>query len=166
MIMKYIKDFNNFHAEKLAYVLFSRFNELFIHDLHSEKISFWSILTFLSFMLLIKIMSDYYIIKIPGNELKFIYSISRVLFAVSVTGLLITLFFRYWNSSSSLRKSFSENSYNMYLIHFPLVIIMQQIMAKYSMNNCFFDFTIVLIICLSVSYLISNYIVKPDRFKS
>ncbi len=146
--------------------IFSFYNGLFTNDLHSEKISFWSILTFLSFMLLIKIMSDYYIIKIPGNDLKIIYSVSRVLFAVSVTGLLITLFFRYYNNSSPLRKSFSENSYNMYLIHFPLVIIMQQIMAKYSMNNCFFDFTIVLIISLSVTYLISNYILKPDQFKS
>jgi surface polysaccharide O-acyltransferase-like enzyme len=146
--------------------IYSFYNGLFINDLKSEKISFWIILTFFSFMFLIKIMSDYYVEKIPGNELRLMYSIVHVLFAVSVTGLLITLFFRYWNSSSPLKKSFSENSYNMYLIHFPLVIIMQQIMAKYSMNNCFFDFTVILIISLSGSYLISNYILKPDRFKS
>ncbi|PKL16230.1 MAG: hypothetical protein CVV49_17370 [Spirochaetae bacterium HGW-Spirochaetae-5] len=146
--------------------IYSFYNGLFTNDLKSEKISYWIILTFVSFMFLIKIMSDYYVGKVPGNELKIMYSIGHVLSAVSVTGLLITLFFRYWDSSSPLEKSFSENSYNMYLIHFPLVIIMQQIMAEYSMNNCFFDFTVILIISLTGSYLISNYILKPDRFKS
>lgn len=146
--------------------IYSFYNELFTNDLHTEKILLWSILTFLSFMFLIKIMSDYYIEKIPGNELTVVYSIVHVLFAVSVTGLLISMFYRYWNSSSPMKKSLSENSYNMYLIHFPLVIIMQQIMAKYSMNNCFFDFTVILIISVTGSYLISNYILKPDRFKN
>ncbi len=145
--------------------IYSFYNELFIHNLNSEKISIWSILTFSSFLFLIKIMSDYYINKIPENELKFLYSLAHVLFAVSITGLLITLFFRYWNSNSPLKKSFSDNSYNMYLLHFPLVIIMQQIMAKNSNNNCFIDFTVVLIISVTASYLISNYILKPDKFK-
>jgi len=146
--------------------IYSFYNKLFTYDLSSEKISIWSILTISSLMLLIKIMSDYYMNKIPGNELKLLYSAAHVLFAVSITGLLITLFFRYWNSSSPLKKGFSDNSYNMYLLHFPLVIIMQQIMAKFSNNNCFIDFTVVLIISVTGSYLISSYILKSDRFKS
>lgn len=145
--------------------IYSFYNELFTNDMNSEKISIWGILTFTSFMFLIKIMSDYYINKIPGNELKFLYSVAHVLFAVSITGLLITLFFKYWNSNSPMKKSFSDNSYNMYLLHFPLVIIMQQFMAKYSSLNCFIDFMVVLFISITGSYLISNYVLKADRFK-
>ncbi len=38
--MKYIKDFNNFHAEKLAYVIFSRFDELFIQEQSNPQSTF------------------------------------------------------------------------------------------------------------------------------
>lgn len=145
--------------------MYSFYYGLFTDDLNSEKISLWCALSILSFIILIKIMSGYYINKIPGNKLKFSYSIAHVLSAVSITGFLTTLFSKYCNKTSPLKTSFSENSYNMYLFHFPLVIIIQQIMAKCSNLGCFFDFTILFVISATSSYLISNYILKPDRFK-
>ncbi len=145
--------------------IYSFYNGLFQADLNSEKIPVWIALSVLSFTVLIKTMSDYYIRRIPGNELMLSYSLAHVLFAVSILGLLITLFSRYCNKTSSLKTSFSDNSYNIYLLHFPIVIIMQQILAKYSYLSCFFDFTIVFIISVTCSYLTSNYILRPDRFK-
>lgn len=146
--------------------IYSYYNELFTKKIDSKRIILlWITLSLLSVLILLKIMSVYFINNVPGKELKLLYSLAHVLLAVSITGLLITLFFKYQNKTSSLKKSLSDNSYNMYLVHLPLVIIIQQLMSKFSNLNCFLELLIIFVISTTCSYLISNYILKPERFK-
>ncbi len=50
---------------------------------------------------------------------------TRVVFALSMTVILTTLGYRYWNTSSGLHRMLSRTSYDLYLLHLPLLVALQ-----------------------------------------
>lgn len=73
--------------------------------------------------------------------------------------LLITFAFRYWNSGSRINQSFARNSFYIYLIHMPIVLILQFFFLNWNIS-IFVKFAIISALSILLSYTISQYLIK------
>jgi glucan biosynthesis protein C len=129
------------------------------------RLYIWLILALISFLPFMKSMSNYYGTGKHNSELLFIYSLSHVLFCLSVFGIFINISHRFMNTISFVKQKLSENSYNIYLVHFPVVIFLQHIFSLWNGGNPFIKFILIASMSFIISFVTSNYIIKPNRFR-
>ncbi len=96
-------------------------------------------------------------------------STSLILLYLTIHSLLCALFLitfiqlarRYWNNTSPLGRRMAANSYTIYLIHFLIVIFLQLFLVQWTGGPVLLKFFIVTSGSIIVSYLISQYCIRP-----
>jgi hypothetical protein len=88
------------------------------------------------------------------------YYMLRSFLCLSFLCLLITFAFRHWNHTSGINQSFSRNSFYIYLIHMPIILILQLFFLNWNIS-IFVKFTIISALSIILSYAISQYLIKP-----
>ncbi|MFC1884151.1 acyltransferase [Thermodesulfobacteriota bacterium] len=118
------------------------------------------------FVLLLVVFSGYCIggrfAAIPFGT--FPFALIRSFLCLSSLMVFILLFSRFWNRSSRIDKAFSDNSYTIYLIHMPIVVIFQFLFILWKTDwsgAIWIKFGFVTFLSIVLSYGISAYLIKP-----
>jgi len=69
--------------------------------------------------------------------------------------------FRYWNRPHKVNGTLAANSYNIYLVHLPLVVVFQFLLVNLVGTSSLMKFGIVSSLSFLLSYGISRYAIKP-----
>lgn len=69
--------------------------------------------------------------------------------------------FRYWNRPHKINETLAANSYNIYLVHLPLVVFLQLLLVNLVGTSSLVKFGIVSSLSFLMSYAISRYAIKP-----
>ncbi len=118
----------------------------------------WSIALILLSVLYILTVKN---IMIKSSLMLFILFLTfRALLCISFLVTLTKLAEKGWNSPSKINSTLSENSYNVYLIHFLFVIVLQ-LAFSYTGFPTLLKFTIISILSVSISFIMSQYLIKP-----
>ena len=78
---------------------------------------------------------------------------------LSFVVLLLSLALRYWNRPSAFGRRFASNSYNIYLVHLPIVVAFQLLLARWQ-GPAPVKFAIVAVGSVLLSYGISRHVIK------
>ena len=87
----------------------------------------------------------------------FLGSFLRATFLIIFTNIA----FRYWNRPHKINESLAANSYNIYLVHLPLVVVLQLLLFNLAGTSSLIKFGIVFFVSFLMSYAISKYAIKP-----
>jgi surface polysaccharide O-acyltransferase-like enzyme len=79
------------------------------------------------------------------------YGLSRTLVAIAVTGFLVAFGQRYWNGPGRVSASLAASSYDIYLGHLPLVVVLQYLLVSVSVSAVV-KFTIVFVASVLVCW--------------
>jgi len=89
------------------------------------------------------------------------YVIMRTFLVFTILLALLSFGIKHWNSPSVFNRQLAANSYNIYLLHMLFVIVVQLLLLKWFGIPIFFKFGIVTLSTILLSYLISQYAVRP-----
>jgi hypothetical protein len=87
----------------------------------------------------------------------FLRSFLRATFLIVFTSIA----FRYWNRPRKISKTLAANSYNIYLVHLPIVVVLQLLLINLTGTSSLIKFGIVASLSFLMSYAISRYAIKP-----
>jgi peptidoglycan/LPS O-acetylase OafA/YrhL len=87
----------------------------------------------------------------------FLRSFLRATFLIVFTSIA----FRYWNRPHKINETLAANSYNIYLLHLPLVVVLQLLLVNLAGTPSLIKFVIVFSSSFLMSYAISKYAIKP-----
>ena len=96
---------------------------------------------------------------IPGLRLAFV--VLYPLWTLSFLGLFLSLAASRLNMSTPVSRSLSANSYNMYLVHYPVPMIMPLLLAGWTGAPAAVKFGIVALTALALSYGFGRYVIMP-----
>lgn len=94
----------------------------------------------------------------PGPKpvwIPFGHGLARTGFALAATGLLVALGQRYWNRPGGLRTSLAASSYDIYLAHLPLMVVLQYWLAHVAVSP-FVKFAAVFLATAGLCYAASR----------
>lgn len=86
-----------------------------------------------------------------------LFSFLRVTFLIVFTSIAV----RYWNRPNKINETLAANSYNIYLVHLPIVVVLQLLLANLVGTPSLIKFGIVFSLSFLMSYTISKYAIKP-----
>jgi hypothetical protein len=86
----------------------------------------------------------------------FIRSFLRVIFLIMLTSFAL----RYWNRPHWINQTLASNSYDIYLVHLPIVLVFQLLLVNLAGTSSFIKFGIVLFASFFLSYAITQYALK------
>ncbi|WP_416349878.1 acyltransferase family protein [Mammaliicoccus lentus] len=101
-----------------------------------------------------------------------LYSFWEALFGVSIMLVIFKLFYKYFNKENAFIKTLSKCSFTMYIIHLPIISVIENIIKKYHLIGSYYALsaifvTIVITILISLLVLlIKNLAVEKLRLKS
>lgn len=87
------------------------------------------------------------------------YRILDSFLGLSIFCLLTIFAFRYWSNASRINQNLAKSSFYIYLVHMPIVLVIQLILLKLSIS-IFLKFIFVSILSIFVSYGMSHYIIQ------
>ena len=82
----------------------------------------------------------------------------RTFFVLIFLVFLMSFTHRYWNRSSKIHQNLAASSYDIYLLHLPIVVILQFLFLSVNIS-IFFKFAIIVLLTISLSYGISHYFI-------
>lgn len=88
--------------------------------------------------------------------LMFLYSFLRVIFLIVLTSFA----FQYWNRPHWINQTLASNSYNIYLVHMPIVLIFQLLLACFAGVSSYIKFGLVVFFSFFLSYATARYALK------
>ena len=100
----------------------------------------------------------------PGN-LIIVYGTAafflRNLLTMSILGLFMALAVRYWNRPTKIDRNLAANSYDMYITHYPIVIILQFALFFIPGITGLIKFGVVSTLSIIFTYSVSQFLMKP-----
>lgn len=90
----------------------------------------------------------------------FLFLISKSLLCISCLSTMLILAHSYWNSASRLNQLLAANSYNIYLLHFLILITIQLLLKNWAEGFLFVKFCVVSIATIFLSYVLSQYALR------
>ena len=84
----------------------------------------------------------------------------RTFFCLAAIGLLTTIGSRYWNRTTRLNRSLAASSYDIYLLHLPIVVILQFAFLTATLPMVI-KFVIIFVTAVAVSWSLSASLVRP-----
>ena len=99
-------------------------------------------------------------IDLPQTTEFFITSLVRSILCLSIFIVLVSLTAKYRNKPSTLDQSLAANSYIIYIIHYPIHAMFAALLLQWP-SRIMVKFWVVYAATCILSYLISNYVVKP-----
>jgi glucans biosynthesis protein C len=91
------------------------------------------------------------------------HSVIRTFLVLAWLVFLISLTHRYWNRPSKLDQSLAANSYYIYLIHLPIVVILQFVFLEVDIS-IFIKFSVIVFLSILLSYGISHFLMSIQKF--
>jgi peptidoglycan/LPS O-acetylase OafA/YrhL len=86
----------------------------------------------------------------------FYYSFLRVIFLIVFTSFAL----HYWNRPHWINQTLASNSYDIYLVHMPIVLVFQLLLVNLTGTSSFIKFGIVVFSSIFLSYAIAQYALK------
>jgi glucan biosynthesis protein C len=80
---------------------------------------------------------------------------------MSILGLSMALALRYWNRPTKINRNLAANSYDIYIAHYPIVIILQFALLFIPGIPGLIKFGIVSALSIIFTYLVSQFLLKP-----
>jgi glucan biosynthesis protein C len=80
---------------------------------------------------------------------------------ISTLGLFTSLALKYWNRPAAENRNPATNSYNIYLAHYPFVIVFQLVLLTVPGMSGWFKFGIVSTLSILCSYIVCEFVIKP-----
>lgn len=111
--------------------------------------------------LLSAVMMKLYVDKADTPLLHLAHGMARSFFSLALLSWYIAVLSRYANRFSVVSRRIAENSYNIYLIHYIVIVVFQLVMLPFPGVPGYAKFFIVLTLSTITSYAASNYIIKP-----
>ena len=96
-----------------------------------------------------------------NTELRFIIGCVASFLRATFFIIFTSIAFRYWNRPHKINESLAANSYNIYLVHLPIVVILQLLLVNLTGTSSLIKFGIVFFVSFLMSYAISKYAIKP-----
>jgi glucan biosynthesis protein C len=87
-----------------------------------------------------------------------VFALLRSFLLLSMLILLLSFGIRFWNHASGFDRQLAAGSYNIYLLHFFIVVILQTALLEWAGGPVFIKIAIVFLAALSLSYAISRWI--------
>lgn len=87
-----------------------------------------------------------------------VFAFLRSALLVSMLAAGIALAMRYWNSARRFDRELSAASYNIYLVHFWIVVALQTALLQWTVGPVVVKIAIVFLSALSISYAISRWV--------
>ena len=91
---------------------------------------------------------------------KVLHVILYPLWILSFLGVFLAFGYKYWNKSTSFNRSLSDNSYNMYLVHYFFTMIIPLILSSWISGAVIIKFIITALSTVLLSYAISFFVIK------
>ena len=85
----------------------------------------------------------------------------RNLLTMSILSLSMALAVRYWNRPTKINRNLASNSYDMYITHYPIVIILQFALFFIPGITGLIKFGVVSTLSIIFTYLVSQFLMKP-----
>ncbi len=159
---------NILHFQPIHVISYMLYFSLGVYGYHKKWITvvkigghplMWSCITILLSILLFTVVN--WVLKHPSPSFALIYLFVRSLLCVSFLVTFVKLASRYWNCSSNFDKRLTANSYTIYLIHFLIIILLQLLLTGWLDGPVLMKFGIATSGSILISYLISQYIIRP-----
>lgn len=80
---------------------------------------------------------------------------------ISTLGLYTSLALKYWNRPTAVNRNLASNSYNMYLAHYPFVIVFQLVLFTVAGISGVLKFGIVSSLSILCAYTVCQFLIKP-----
>jgi glucan biosynthesis protein C len=123
------------------------------------KLTTWGLACFLLLIGYLIVASK--ILAGPTRELAIAFAFSQSFLCLAFVVVLVSLARRYWNRPSAIGQRLASNSYNIYLVHLPIVVAFQLLLAGWR-GPAFVKFAIVAIGSVLSSYGISQYVIRKS----
>lgn len=139
--------------------IYARQKKWFLNGKAPGHFIFWTALSTGLMYCQIKIL-----VFLMGNSsvgLAFGWVLMRSLLVFTILLALISFGIKHWNSPSQFSRRLAVNSYNIYLLHILFVIVVQLLLLKWFDISIFIKFGIVTLSAILLSYLISQYTIRP-----
>jgi len=134
-------------------------NHWFISNFSKKKSLYWFVLAFISAVVLGLFYNFYYPDLLYSTPLKIINSFLVCILTIFSIIALVCLFKNFLNIPSKIGRMISDNSYSIYLLHYPFVVFFQYYLLSYDMFFLF-KFIIVFIFSLVLSLFLSKYFLR------
>jgi len=96
------------------------------------------------------------------RKLAIAFAFSHSFLCLAFVVVLISLARRYWNRPSTIGQRLASNSYNIYLVHLPIVVAFQLLLAGWR-GPALVKFAIAALGSVLSSYGISTYVIRKSR---
>jgi glucan biosynthesis protein C len=94
-----------------------------------------------------------------GLALSWVFMRTVLVFTILLS--LISFGIHQWHSPSKASRQLSANSYNIYLLHMIFVVVIQVLLLEWVSISIFIKFGIVTLTTIFISYLTSQYLIRP-----
>ena len=124
------------------------------------RLSVWVITCAGLLLGLLIIVKDLAVVPSPSLGLQFMFALVRSFLCLSLL-IVFTLFsLNYWNRPSQINQLLAANSYNIYLVHYVVVVVFQFLLKDFWEVPILIKFGIVSLSSIFISYGISQYMIK------
>jgi hypothetical protein len=96
----------------------------------------------------------------PSMWLQLAFVLLYPIWTLSFLGMFTAYAVRRWNLATTLNRKLADNSYNMYLVHYVIVMTLPLLLSTW-IAPTLVKFGVVALITIGLSYGISRYILKP-----
>jgi hypothetical protein len=107
------------------------------------------------------VIMNNYISNPADTELRFISGCFLSFLRATFLIVFMSIAFRYWNRPHKINESLAANSYNIYLVHLPIVVVLQLLLVNLTGTPSLIKYGIVFSLSFLMSYAISKYAIKP-----
>ena len=94
-----------------------------------------------------------------GLALSWVFLRTVLVFTILLS--LISFGIHHWHNPSKMSRQLSANSYNIYLLHMIFVVVFQLFLFELASVSIFIKFGIVTLTTIFISYLTSQYLIRP-----
>lgn len=134
------------------------------HDLPGSIIIWFVACVILLFILLVIVFN---IVEISSttdaNQIHFwlilMHGIVRTFLVLAFLGFLMSFCHRYWNRPSKINQNLAASSYDIYVVHLPIVVIFQFLFLSLNIS-VFLKFGLILLLSILLSYGMSHYLIR------
>ena len=98
----------------------------------------------------------------PTRELAIAFAFSHSFLCLAFVVVLISFARRYWNRPSNIGQRLASNSYNIYLVHLPVVVTFQLLLTSWQ-GPALVKFAIVAVCSVVLSYEISRRVINKSH---
>jgi peptidoglycan/LPS O-acetylase OafA/YrhL len=102
-----------------------------------------------------------YMSNSANTELRFVSGCLLSFLRATFLIVLTSIAFRYWNRPDKINETLAANSYNIYLVHLPIVVVLQLLLVNLTGTPSLIKYGIVFSLSFPICYAISRYAIKP-----